>query len=274
MKRWGWWLLFVLPVALACAGLRPAPTAAAGMALLRVVQASSDAPAVDVYLDGVKTATAMGFASTTQYAAVPASPHRLQVQRANVGGTLLDLPVDFKEGQAYTVVVADRLANMDGLVLNDTLAAPAPGKAAVRLLHASPDAPHVADVAVTGGPVVARNLPFKGSTDYLAVDPGTYRFDVRPAGATLALATTPPITLEAGRSYTVFVMGLLGDNTFRAVIAPDNAREGGVGGAPTTGGGALAAPAGRAPLPAVAALAALPLVAAAARRRLARAAAR
>jgi len=42
----------------------------------------------------------------------------------------------------------------------------------------------VADVAVVGGPIVARDLPFKGMTGYLAVVPETYAFEVRPVGTT------------------------------------------------------------------------------------------
>jgi len=55
----------------------------------------------------------------------------------------------------------------------------------------------------------------------------------------VTLATTAPLTLASGQIYTVFVMGQLADNTFQAIITPDNARSGGVGGVPSTGGGGM-----------------------------------
>jgi hypothetical protein len=221
-----------------------APTASmastAAAPLLRIVHASSDAPAIDAYLNGQRVATAPQFGAVAPYTTAPTGGATLQVLAAGAGPggpAFLTTTVDLREGAAYTIVAADRLQQMAPVVLDDTLGAATDGQAHVRLVHVSPDAPPVADVAVVGGPVVARNLPFRGATGYLAVAPGTYAFEIRPAGTTQALVTTPAITVEADRSYSAFVMGQLGDNTFRAVIALDNAATGGVAAAPATGGG-------------------------------------
>jgi hypothetical protein len=208
------------------------------------VHASSDAPAIDAYLNGQKVATAPQFAAVTPYTTVPAGNATIQALAAGAGPsgiTFLSTTVDLREGSAYTLVAADRLAQMAPVLLDDTLGVASDGQARVRLVHVSPDAPPVADVAVVGGPIVARNLPFKGATSYLAVAPGTYAFEIRPAGTTQAVATTPALNLAADRSYSAFVMGQLGDNTFRAVIAEDNAASGGVAGVPSTGGGGMTA---------------------------------
>ncbi len=210
--------------------------------LLRIVHASSDAPAIDVYVSGQKVTTAPQFAAVTPYTTVPAGASSVQVIAAGAGPggqTFLATNLDLRAGEAYTVVAADRVGQMAPVILTDTRDQAADGQAHVRLVHVSPDAPAVADVAVVGGPVIARNLPFKGATGYLTVAPGTYAFELRPAGAALTLATTPALVLEADRSYSAFVMGQLGDNTFRAVIAADNAATGGISGVPSTGGGGL-----------------------------------
>jgi len=234
----------VLAVALALAvfALRvPAPSSAAGSAMLRVVHASPDTPAIEVLIDGQKTLSALQFTEATAYISVPSGRHQIVVLSATAGSggkAFIDTSVDLQDGQAYTVVAADRLANIEPVVLVDDLTRLAATQAYVRLVHASPDAPPVADVAVSdGGPTVFRSVPFKGATEYLAVAPGSYRFDLRPAGSSQWLATTNAIALDAGRSYTVFAMGQLGNNTFQAIIVPDNARTGGVSGVPSTGGG-------------------------------------
>lgn len=222
----------------------PSPATAAGAAMLRVVHASPDAPALEVLIDGQKTLSALQFTEATAYISVPAGSHHLAVFSAAAGGggkAFIDTSVDLQDGRAYTIVAADRLANIEPVVLTDDLNHFAADRAYVRLVHASPDAPPVADVAVAnGGPTVFRNVPFKGASDYLAVAPGSYRFDLRPAGTTQQLATTNAITLDAGRSYSVFAMGQLGNDTFQAIIIPDNARTGGVSGVPSTGGGGTA----------------------------------
>lgn len=242
------WLRLGLVVAIAVAfgvlgGAAIAVQAAAPDPLLRIVHASSDAPAIDVYVNGQKVTTAPQFAAVTPYTTVPAGASSVQVLAAGAGPggqTFLTTNLDLQAGEAYTIVAADRVGQMAPVILTDTRDQAADGQAHVRLVHVSPDAPPVADVAVVGGPVVARNLPFKGATGYLTVAPGSYAFEIRPAGTTQALATTPTLTLEADRSYSAFVMGQLGDNTFRAVITADNAVTGGIGGVPSTGGGGMA----------------------------------
>ena len=236
--------------------------AAAPDPLLRIVHASSDAPAIDVYVNGQRVTTAPAFAAVTPYTVVPAGAASVQVLAAGAGPggqTFLSTNLDLLPGEAYTIVAADRVGQMAPVVLTDTRAQAADGQAHVRLVHVSPDAPPVADVAVVGGPVIARNLPFKGATGYLTVAPGSYAFEIRPAGTTQALATTPTLTLEADRSYSAFVMGQLGDNTFRAVITVDNAATGGIGGIPSTGGGGMVASAPVSPQPFLIAICAVAL---------------
>lgn len=212
--------------------------------LLRLVYAAPNGPAVDIYVDGQRKTTASQFGEITPYITIAPGAHRIQVFAASAGpaaAALLDTQATFQSGQAYSVLATDRVERMSAVVLNDALTVEPGGSAYVRLVHLSPDAPPVADVAVSGGATIARNLPFKGATEYLPIKPGTYRFDVRPAGAAVTLATTTPLTLAPGQIYSIFVMGQLVDNTFQAVITPDNARSGGVGGVPSTGGGGMAA---------------------------------
>ena len=236
-------LLLVLQAAVFTQPAAPA-VAAEGNPLLRIVHASPDAPAIEVYLDGQRVLAALTFAAASPYVTVPAGMHRL---RATAAGTasgdkgLIDTMIDLQSGQAYTVVAADTAAKMVSVVVPDRMALPDADKTAVRLFHASPDAPSVADVAVAGGgPVVFKNLAFKAGTDYAEVAPGAYRFEVRPAGTTQAIATTPQIDLVGGKTYTIFAMGLLSDSSFQAVVVPDQAASGGVGGTPSAGIGGRA----------------------------------
>jgi hypothetical protein len=206
-------------------------------AMIRVVHASPDAPAVDVFLNGQRAISNLKFTEGTTYAAVPAGSYRVQVFPTGTGpsGTaVIDANLPLAGGTAYTVAAVNVVAKIEALVLTDNLAAPAAGKAHIRVVHASPDAPAV-DVAVKGGPVAFRNAAFKAATAYAPLDAGTYQFEIRPAGTTQAVLTTDPTTLAAGRIYTVFAMGLVGNNTLKAVAFVDNTP-----GMPSTGGGAMA----------------------------------
>ena len=94
------------------------------------------------------------------------------------------------------------------LLIEDDLTAPAQGKAHVRFIHLSPDAPAV-DITLTNGTVVFGNKAFKEFTAFTPLDAGTYDLQVRVAGTTTVALDLAGITLEAGKIYTVFAKGFL-----------------------------------------------------------------
>ena len=112
----------------------------------------------------------------------------------------------------------DSVSKISALVLTDDLTAPASGKAHVRFVHLSPNAPAV-DIAVTGGAVVFPNNSFKGSTAFAPLDAGTYDLEVRVAGTNTVALPLPGIVLEAGKIYTVFAKGFLGGTGAEALGA-------------------------------------------------------
>ena len=185
---------------------------AADMARVRVVHASPDAPAVDVYADGAKVLTNVAFKGSSDYLSVPAGPHNFKVFATGAnpatGTAVINADATLAAGKDYTVVAIGKLAEIKPLVLVDNNAAPAAGKAHVRVVHASPDAPAV-DIAVKGGAVLVPNLLFGKDAGPLPVDAGTYDLEVRAAGTTTVALPINGVQLAAGKIYTVFAVGLL-----------------------------------------------------------------
>ena len=189
-----------------------AGASAADMARVRVVHASPDAPAVDVYADGAKVLTNVAFKGSSDYLSVPAGPHNFKVFATGAnpatGTAVINADATLEVGKDYTVVATGQLAEIKPLVLVDNNAAPAAGKAHVRVVHVSPDAPAV-DIAVKGGPVLVPNLVFGKDAGPLPVDAGTYDLEVRAAGTTTVALPINGVQLAAGKIYTVFAVGLL-----------------------------------------------------------------
>lgn len=176
-------------------------------AKLRVIHASPDAPAVDVYVNGAKAISNLAFKDVSPWASLPAGSYDVKVTPAGKTDTVLAATLPLVGGKYYTVVAEGKLANISAKVIEDNLTAEA-GKAKLRIVHASPDAPAV-DVAVKGGPVLVSNLSFPNASDYLSVDPMTVDVEVRPAGTTTVALAVPGLKLEAGKVYTVYAVGLL-----------------------------------------------------------------
>jgi hypothetical protein len=189
------------------------PSASAeDMGRVRVVHASPDAPAVEVYADGNMILTNVAYKASSDYLSVPAGPHNFKVY-ATGANPASDTPVinadaTVAAGKDYTVVAVGKLADIQPAVFEDNNAAPASGKAHVRVIHASPDAPAV-DIAVKGGPVLFSNLEFPKAAGPSPVDAGTYNLEVRAAGTTTVALPIDGVQLQAGKVYTVLAVGLL-----------------------------------------------------------------
>jgi hypothetical protein len=185
---------------------------AANTARVRVVHASPDAPAVDVYADGAKVLTNVAYKGSSDYLTVPAGAHNFKVfatgANPTTGTPVINADATLDAGKDYTVAAIGKLAQIKALVLVDNNATPAAGEAHVRVVHASPDAPAV-DIAVKGGPVLFPNLAFGKDAGPSPVDAGTYDLEVRPTGTTTVALAINGVQLQAGKIYTIFAVGLL-----------------------------------------------------------------
>jgi hypothetical protein len=267
----------VLPIAFAVLAtltaaplvLRGAPAhAQATTARVRIVHMSPDAPALDVTVDGQATVAGLAFRSASGYTSLAPGARKLRVTAAGQGQrALIEADLPLQAGQDLTLVALGRLADISALPLQDDNGAPPAGKAKVRFMHASPDAPPV-DISVKGGPVIFPNVGFKSVAGYVAVDAGTYALEVRPAGGTNVALNLPSVTFLSGQVVTIFGAGLLANGTLAAVPVD----YGGAAAGLPAGGTGVASPAA-APAPDLLALVAIALLGAgmAARARLRRA---
>lgn len=195
-------------------------TPAKTLAKVMVVHASPNAPAVDLLVDDTKVnTTGLGFPNNTGYLDITAGKRNIKVNPTGTMTSVIAADLDFTKDMNYTIFAVDSVSKISALVLTDDLTAPAAGKAHVRFVHLSPDAPAV-DVAVaSSGAVVFGNKKFKEYTNYTPLDAGDYNLDVRVAGTTTVALVLPKITLEAGKIYTVFAKGFLGATGVQALGA-------------------------------------------------------
>jgi len=226
-------------LAVAAFGLMIAPLdpvhAQSDDARVRVVHASPDAPSVDVLVDGSAAFSGAAFKGISDYAALAAGTYGVQVVPAGeTEPVVIEADLALDGGTDYTVVAVGRLQDIEPLVLVDNNSAPAAGKAHVRFVHASPDAPAV-DIAVAdGGPVLFSDIAFKGVGEYLPVDAGTYDLDVRVAGTEDVALAVPGVKLDAGTVYTIFAVGLAGGEPALTALPSVDAAHGAAGDMPET----------------------------------------
>ncbi|MEP0862370.1 MAG: DUF4397 domain-containing protein [Ignavibacterium sp.] len=175
-----------------------------------VVHASPDAPGVDLLVDNTVAGTNLTFPNNTGYLSVNAGTRNVKVNVNGTSTTVIQANLNLVANKNYSVFAVNQVSAIEPLVFEDDLTTPASGKAHVRFIHLSPNAPAV-NITLTDGTIVFGNVAFKGSVNFTPLNAGTYNLQVRDAAtnATVVLEL-PNITLQAGKIYTVFAKGLLG----------------------------------------------------------------
>jgi hypothetical protein len=189
---------------------------------IRVVHASPDAPPVDLWINGIQFAVAAPYKTITGYANGPANIYNFKVTPA--GGTIdtavIDANLNLFYNKEYTLIALNNVAEIEALLLTDDNTNN-PDAARVRFVHASPDAPAV-DVKVAKGPFLFQGIEFKGVGDYVEVPTVTTDVEVRVAGTNTVALTVPSVALEAGKTYTIFAVGEVGQGTLEALLELDS----------------------------------------------------
>lgn len=182
----------------------PAPTPQASV---NVIHASPDAPGVDLLVDDTRVGSNLEFPNDTGYLKVNAGTRNVKVNVANSATTVIEGDLPVVANRNYSVFAVNTVANIEPLVLEDDLTAPAAGKAHVRFVHLSPDAPAV-DITTNTGAIVFGDYVFKEASAFTPLDAGTYDLQVRVQGTATVVLNLPGIALQAGKIYTVFAKGL------------------------------------------------------------------
>jgi hypothetical protein len=205
------------------------------LARVRVVHASPDAPAVDVWVnDSIIAFSNAPFTGITGYAELEAGSYNFKV--VPTGATepvVIEADLDLAAGTDYTVVAIEELERIRPIVLVDDNSMPMAGMAHVRFVHASPDAPNVDIYVADGGPLLFENVPFGQAFPYLPVAAGTYDLEVRVSDSGATVLTVPGLMLADQTVYTIFAMGLAGgepslqavasvDASYGAVVLPES----------------------------------------------------
>ena len=89
--------------------------------------------------------------------------------------------------------------------------------AKIRFLHASTDAPNV-DIYINAIKVF-KNIPFKEVSAYLSLPAGKYHIDIYPTDNMVSTILNKRIAFEAGKSYTLTIIGI--ENKLRLLSYDD-----------------------------------------------------
>ena len=203
---------------------------------VRVGHFSPDAPAVDIYVNGEIFANLedVPFGVVSPYVSVPADTYEVAVVVADAApaeGTVIGpAEIPFAAGSRTTIAATGFAGGQEPAlapVLLDDNFALEEGKAQIRVVHFSPDAPAV-DIAPDGAEALIPGLAFPLATEYVAFDEGEYDLEVRLAGEDTVALQLEPMTVSGNTAATVFAIGSAADENLpalQALVAVDGTAE-------------------------------------------------
>ena len=189
----------------------PSSTSAASRdeALVRVVHAIPNASAMDVLAGDLVAFDAVNFKSVTSYRALDGKRYVFAIRPAGMTNAkpLASNTEGLEDGKYYTVFALPGEGRSAHLrIVGDKLDQPAEGKARLRIVHAGNGIGSV-DVYTAGTTGLFENVAFQSVSNYQDVTPVNGKIEVRPSGNANPVVMLPNAHLEAGRFYTMVVVG-------------------------------------------------------------------
>jgi hypothetical protein len=189
---------------------------------ISVVHASPNAPKVDILLDNGFVDT-LSFPRNTPYLEVNAGSRNVKVRATGTTLVPIDANITFDANKNYSIFAIDSLSRISALLTVDDLTTPAAGKAHVRFIHLSPNAPAV-NIVANGSITLFPNRTFNKTIltteqAFTPVDAATYNLEVRTVSGNALALSVPGVVLTAGKIYTIFAKGFLGGTGAQALGA-------------------------------------------------------
>jgi hypothetical protein len=209
--------LAAMAVALAtlsgCQGIVSTPV----LSQVRVINASPDAPGLDIYQGTGAVAYNLGFGTITSYVPITPGTYSISANSAGTSQVLSTSKNTFALDTQYTVLIGNAAASLQETIFKDQSQAAPTGQVSLRFIDQSTRAGGVDIYLVPAGQKITAvsplftNLTFGISTGYLNVPTGTYTIVMVPAGTvpnstTVAMYNGSQVAYTSGSASTVVLI--------------------------------------------------------------------
>jgi hypothetical protein len=206
-------LVALLPVpAAVLSGCQTIESMAPSQTLVRVIDASYNAPAVDVKVGTTAIATNIGAASITNYAFLPPEETTAYVYPTWSATATASAQGDFLVAQQHSILITDSGATYTATVLTDQAIIPPAGYFSIRFLQQAIHAGAVdiylvpSSATLSGSKPLLTDVTPEAVEGYVNVMAGTYTVVVTPTGVITTPYSSAQIAFVAGQARTALIM--------------------------------------------------------------------
>jgi Domain of unknown function (DUF4397) len=184
---------------------------------LRSVNASPNAPPLDVYVYGSRIVINLPYATATSYISIGSGPASVSVVATGDSISILSTTARFASDHSYSLFILGPVSTLGALILTDSTSAPT-DSARLRFVNASPSSPSV-DVYVkplgdsTPATPTYAAVAFKSATPYISSQPIPLEVVVTGAGSKTIVVDDTLATVPGGAVRTVVALDQPGGGT-------------------------------------------------------------
>jgi hypothetical protein len=184
---------------------------------VRIIDASPDAPGLDIYQNNAAIAYNLGFGTVTSYVPINPGTYTSLATQAGTKQALSTAKATYVTGSQYTVLIGNVSASLQQVVLKDQSQAAPTGQIALRFIDqatriSAQDIYLVpAGQKLTAVTPIYSNIIFNTNTGYLNIPSGTYTLVMVPTGTipasdTVTTYTGAQVTYSGGSATTIILI--------------------------------------------------------------------
>ena len=176
------------------------------VAQFKMIHAAPGTGAVNVFVDGNVALANIPYQGASSYGTVASGTHTVNIEAAATpGATIATAQPPFNGATDTSVVLTGTPGATGAVVLNDNNLPGSAGRARVRFVNVAPGLGAV-DVYVNFAPK-ALGLATNTASGYTEYVEDTYAVNFDLAGTTNVVLSLPAVSLTAGRTYTIYLVG-------------------------------------------------------------------
>lgn len=184
---------------------------------VRIINATPDAPRLDLYQDSNALAFNLDFGTVTSYIQLTPGAYNITANTAGTRQVLSASKATFTSSSQYTVLIGNTAASLQQLTLADQSQPAPPGQTALRFINQATRSGPVDIYLIPAGQKVSAVSPlvagvaFGANTGYVNVPTGTYSIAILsagtvPTGTTIPTYTGPQVIYQAGAARTIILI--------------------------------------------------------------------
>ena len=175
---------------------------------IRILHAVPKAPNVDVYANGNLLVKDLSFSSISNYLDLAPGTYEIPLYIAGFYDTpLITQNLQFAPSANYTISAVTLAGNLYLFKLRDAGISTQPDSAYLRFMNLSQNAP-LLSLALPTGTQLFNEVEYLETTGYYTTSPGIYNFKVIISGANVVYKNIKNLTLEGGKLYTIYIIGI------------------------------------------------------------------